>query len=148
MTPAEEYEPSEMAQEKAREMSIVRKETIKKGEQWKWEQTNLRPGGPPPRQYGGYNRRDNNYGRRQNQYDDEDNYYEPERRPYQNRYNERRSGSYDSFGRQPPRSSRYDDDDTPGDYEQEMEKLRARLHQNKLKKTGLKSNEGEDSERW
>lgn len=181
MTPADEYVLSTKAQEKAREMSKLRAETIRKGEQWKWDQKNLRPGGAPPpsRQYynrrdrdddfGGYNntrgnRYDNYNGggmRGRNRYDeddfednmqnrsrggrrelyrDEDDYEPVSRRSDDRNFGESRNRS---FRRTEARM--IDDEDIPENYELEMQKLRDRLEETKLKKSSL-ANQKDESE--
>lgn len=69
MTPADEYQLSPKAREKAKEMLKMRREVIARGEQWKWDQTNLRPSGAPhprprysQRIRGGWGEEEDDYG--------------------------------------------------------------------------------------
>lgn len=184
MTSADEYVLSAKAQEKAREMSKVRAEAIRRGDQWKWDQKNVRPGGAPPpsRQY--YNRRDDDFGGYNNQrggdrydnynsggmrgrnrydeddfgdnrqnhrggrrdlYNDEDDYERVSRRSDDRNFGEIRNRS---FRRTEARM--VDNEDVPENYELEMQKLRDRLEDTKIKKSkGVSKDDGEGkSERF
>jgi len=123
MTPAEEYELSAVAREKALEMAKVRKESKDRGEDWNFDQRNMRPGGPPQQQQS-YQRRDvrrrdwddeddNNFGRRSNYGD---------RNDFQDR---RRDSGFRQT--QPPRRNQYEEEDGPQDYEVAMQKLKERM---------------------
>ncbi|CAL8110234.1 unnamed protein product [Orchesella dallaii] len=178
-THVDDYELSPGAQEKANKMAEIRAEAIRKGEHWKWDQRNVRPGGFPQQNRnrydrnnedfddyrGGGNQRGYNNNRGFDRYNrgDEDSYgggrqqgYNNNRNRGFNRYDREEEEEFDSedLADQQQRSwrdrpaqqrqqqysqrrSREYDDDEPQDYEQEMEKLRARLEKTKLEKQRL-----------
>lgn len=60
-TPADVYELSQVAQEKAKQMAQLREESMRNGEDWKWDQRNVRPGGFPPQNRNRYERNDDDF---------------------------------------------------------------------------------------
>ncbi|ODM93110.1 hypothetical protein Ocin01_13573 [Orchesella cincta] len=192
-TPADDYELSPVAQEKARQMAEIRAESIRKGEHWKLDQRNMRPGGFPQqnqrynnnrnggfrdeedfyggggggrqpgynrdrgfnrydrndesyggggRQQGGYNRNRSfdRYNRDDEEFDTDDLRDEPvDRSSWRGRS---LSPKQSQYGQRQSREEQFDDNE-PQDYEQEMERLRARLQKTKEEKARLQSSKKE-----